>query len=319
MWTLTRPPLFEALAAAQRVLVSGAGGGFDVYAGLPLAVALRAEGKAVHLGNLSFADLQWLPVDDWLAPGVAVVGPHTSGSEDYFPERTLARYLSGSPLEPVVYTFERVGVRPLRNAYRAVVDYLGVDAIVLIDGGTDILMRGDEAGLGTPEEDMASLAAVAGLDGVATRLVVCAGLGVDAYHGVSNSDTLENIAALARAGAYLGTLSIPADSAEAVAYLDAVDHAQAATPRRPSIVNGQVAAAVRGEFGDVQFTHRTAGGELYVNPLMAMYHSFDLMGVYRHLHYRERIEDTRTALDMSAAIAAYRHGATLRPRRSIPH
>ncbi|MFF7988525.1 hypothetical protein ACFZDG_01885 [Kitasatospora xanthocidica] len=36
-------------------------------------------------------------------------------------------------------------------------------AVLLVDGGTDILMRGDEAGLGTPEEDMASLAAVAGL------------------------------------------------------------------------------------------------------------------------------------------------------------
>ncbi|HKD99303.1 MAG TPA: DUF1152 domain-containing protein [Micromonosporaceae bacterium] len=319
MWTLTRPPLFAALAAARRVLVSGAGGGFDVYAGLPLAVALRAEGKAVHLGNLTFADLHEVPTADRLAPDVTVVGPHTAGSGDYFPERTLARYLSGSPLEPVVYTFERVGVQPLRAAYQAVVDYLGVDAIVLIDGGTDILMRGDEAGIGTPEEDMASLAAVAGVDGVATRLVVCAGLGIDSYHGVSNTDTLENIAALAKAGAYLGTLSIPADSAEAVAYLDAVDYARVATPRRPSIVNGQVAAAVRGEFGDVQFTHRTAGGVLHVNPLMALYFSFDLMGVYRHLHYRERIEHTRTAIDMSMAIEAYRREADLRPRRSIPH
>lgn len=54
---------------------------------------------------------------------------------------------------------------------------LGIDAIVLVDGGTDILMRGDEHGLGSPEEDMASLAAVAGTDGV-ERLVACLGFGI---------------------------------------------------------------------------------------------------------------------------------------------
>ena len=57
-------------------------------------------------------------------------------------------------------------MEPLREAYRALIAHHGIDAIVLVDGGTDILMRGDEAGLGTPEEDMLSLAAVAGLDEV---------------------------------------------------------------------------------------------------------------------------------------------------------
>lgn len=41
-------------------------------------------------------------------------------------------------------------------------------------------MRGDEAGLGTPEEDLTSVAAPAALDGVPERLVVSEGFGVDA-------------------------------------------------------------------------------------------------------------------------------------------
>jgi len=57
---------------------------------------------------------------------------------------------------------------------------------VLVDGGTDILMRGDEAGLGTPEAE---------------------------------------------------------------AFVAAVDYAQQRTPTRPSIVNGSIAAAVRGDEG----------------------------------------------------------------------
>ena len=44
-----------------------------------------------------------------------------------------------------MYAFPRAGVQPLRAAYQALVDHLGIDAIVLVDGGTDILMRGDEA------------------------------------------------------------------------------------------------------------------------------------------------------------------------------
>jgi hypothetical protein len=54
---LREPPLFARLDGSQRVLVAGAGGGFDVYAGLPLALALQARGKQVFLANLTFTYL----------------------------------------------------------------------------------------------------------------------------------------------------------------------------------------------------------------------------------------------------------------------
>ncbi|HEX6352237.1 hypothetical protein [Actinophytocola sp.] len=41
------PSLFTRLRPAERVLVAGAGGGFDVYAGLPIAFAQHAAGKQV--------------------------------------------------------------------------------------------------------------------------------------------------------------------------------------------------------------------------------------------------------------------------------
>ncbi|MGW1273599.1 DUF1152 domain-containing protein, partial [Streptomyces sp. NPDC002491] len=93
MFSLQEPPLFTRLRDARRVLVAGAGGGFDVYAGLPLALALRTAGKDVHLANLSFADLYGLPSDVWLQPDVAAIGPDLDVRGDYFPERTLARWL----------------------------------------------------------------------------------------------------------------------------------------------------------------------------------------------------------------------------------
>lgn len=79
-----------------------------------------------------------------------------------------------------MHAFARVGMQPLRAAYRALIERYDIDAVVLVDGGTDILMRGDETGLGTPEEDLTSVAALAGID-VPERLVASVGFGIDAH------------------------------------------------------------------------------------------------------------------------------------------
>jgi hypothetical protein len=319
--SLREPLFFTRLRGARRVLVAGAGGGFDVYAGLPLALALRSAGKQVHLANLSFADLYGLDLEVWVERDVAAIGPETTSRGDYFPERTLAQWLALHRMPSTVYALSRTGVAPLRDAYRALMDHLGgVDAIVLVDGGTDILMRGDEHGLGTPEEDMASLGAVAGLDEVPQRLVAWLGVGVDAHHGVNHSLVLENLAALDRDGAYLGAFSLPRDSREGALYLDAVAHAQQCTPDHPSIVNGSVAAAVRGDFGDVHFTERTRGGELFINPLMALYFCVDAVGLARRNLYLVRLEKTALTRQISSIIAEFRDELPRqRPPRAFPH
>ncbi|MEV4412012.1 DUF1152 domain-containing protein [Catellatospora sp. NPDC049609] len=319
MHALFEPPVSRRLRDARHVLIAGAGGGFDVYAGLPLALALRNAGTRVTLASFAVSELGQLHPAAWVRTGLAAVRPDSAGNDRYFPERTLARWLAGQGHDPVVYAFARTGVRPLRAAYRALVASLGIDAVVLADGGTDILMRGDEAGLGTPEEDMTSLAAVAGLD-VPVKLVLSLGFGIDSHHGVCHAHVLENLAALQRAGAYLGAFSIPPGSAEATAYLDAVAHAARETPLHASIVNTQVASALRGDFGDVHTTARTGGTELFVNPLMAMYFAADLDGLARHVHYLDSLERTRTPMEVALAIEEYRDGLDrTRARRPIPH
>jgi len=59
-----------------------------------------------------------------------------------------------------VYMLMGSGVLLLRVAYETLVKILQIDAIILCDGGTDSVMFGDECGLGTPTEDMASIASV---------------------------------------------------------------------------------------------------------------------------------------------------------------
>jgi hypothetical protein len=309
--------MFTRLQGSQRILVAGAGGGFDVFAGLPLALALRGSGKEVFLANLSFTYLGGTSAA-WLAPHVAEVTPECEGEESYFPERAMARWLAEHGLPSKLYAFEKVGARPLREAYHAVCEETRPDAIVLVDGGTDILMFGDEAGLGTPQEDMVSLSAVSMLD-VPLRLVACIGFGIDAYHGVCHAHFLENVATLERDGAYLGSFSVPRTSPEGAAFLEAVDYARRCTPYRPSIVNGSIASAMRGEFGDAHFTDRTRDSELFINPLMGMYFTFDLAGLVRRSLYLQHLAHTETIFDVSFQIEAFREETKIRARRAIPH
>jgi hypothetical protein len=112
---------------------------FDVYARLPLALALAGLGKSVHLANLSFSELNRIGADDWCGPNLAAIRPATIGEDGYFPERTLARWLDSQGMNATVYAFPRTGVRPVQAAYRDLIRRLAIDAIVLVDGGTDIL------------------------------------------------------------------------------------------------------------------------------------------------------------------------------------
>ncbi|GGV92230.1 hypothetical protein GCM10015535_52850 [Streptomyces gelaticus] len=131
-------PLFARPEPAERVLVAGAGG-FDIYAGLPVALSLFHQGKHVQLANLSFSALEGLPRESRLAPDVAVITPETALHQACFPERTLAQWLGLHGYPSTVHAFSRVGVQPLRAAYRTLIEKYDIDAVVLVDGGTDIL------------------------------------------------------------------------------------------------------------------------------------------------------------------------------------
>ena len=134
----------SVLENCQRVLVAGAGGGFDVFAGLPIYERLRSLGKQVFLANLSFVSLSTTNARA-VTRALYAVEPTTSGADVYFPERTLSQFLSRRGADVTVYAFEKLGVAPIREGYLHLQQLLGLDAIVLVDGGTDILLRGDEA------------------------------------------------------------------------------------------------------------------------------------------------------------------------------
>ncbi len=266
---IDRQPGLEALAAADTVLIAGAGGGFDLYCGLPAALWLESQGKTTVLASLAFTYLQGVD-EPWIRPGLKQVGALSDGEPTYFPKKYLCQWFAGRGEERSVYCFEKTGVRTLVAAYQHIVERHGVDAVLLVDGGTDSLMRGDESGLGTPHEDMLSVAAVDELE-VPTKLLACLGFGVDAYHGVCHARFLEAVAELARSEGFLGAFSLLPEMPESAAYIDAVDYACRQQGQRPSIVNNSIAAAMEGHYGDYHRADIVPGSTLWINPLMSLY------------------------------------------------
>ena len=221
-----------------------------------------------------------------------------------------------------VYCFHRYGPRPVTEAYRVLQDHLGFDTVVLVDGGTDSLMRGDEVGLGTPVEDMTSIAAADALDdgNVPRKLLVCLGFGVDTYHGVCHAHVLEAVAELARAGAYLGAFSLTPDMPAVKQFVAATEYVLQRTSARASIVLLSILSALEGQFGNHHRTERTSGSELFINPLMSMYWCFWLAPVARRVLYLDRIRPLERFFDVEREIARFRaeHPGHPRAWRDLP-
>jgi hypothetical protein len=308
-------PFLSRLEKSKNILVAGCGGGFDVFAGVPLAQHLLAMGKGVVFANFSFTNL-WLCGGERITPTMWRVDQN-SAEIPYFPEKWLAEWLIARGQNAPIYAFAKSGVRPLSAAYSWIMEHHQIDLVLLIDGGTDSVIFGDEPGLGTVVEDAVSIVAV---DKAAGEQAVLAaiGFGVDHYHGVSHHAFLENVARLTSDGGFLGAFSLQRGTAEAAAFLDLVEYANQRQPLHPSIVCNSIASAVRGEFGNYHATNRTGGSDLFINPLMSQYWTFGVSRVAHHMVYAGKLAETERMEDANRVIELWRETIELRPRRPIP-
>ncbi len=252
-----------------------------------------------------------------VAPAVFEVTPDLNVYEgDYFPEYWLSRWLKTQKEPSSVYALRKVGVQPLLTAYKALVKHLKIDTIILVDGGTDSLMRGDESGLGTPTEDMTSLVAVNELQSI-QKFMVCLGFGIDHFHGVSHANFLEATAELSKVGGYLGAFSLSSEMDAVKKYQDACNAVFQMMPRQISIVNSSIISAINGEYGNHHVTGRTSGSELWINPLMSMYWTYEVAAVAQRLQYYGPMLNTLTLSDVVHVIQRHRESVIIRPREDI--
>lgn len=274
-------PVRDQLMACENLLIAGMGGGFDVFCGLPIYFDLTARGKTVHLANYSFSKISTLERGGTVRLTDTLYGVRAHCNKKYrvyFPELFLSQWFENKHQQDVtIWCFEKTGARPLIKNYRALVEHLGIDGILVIDGGVDSLMRGDEMGVGTIVHDFLSLLAVNEMTDVPMRMLACLGLGAE--DDIAYPQVFENIAALTEMGAFLGNCALLKQMPVYQTYEEAVLHVQAVENQPSSIINSSVISAVRGEFGDYHLTTKSYGSTLQITPLMSQYWFFDLPAV----------------------------------------
>jgi len=286
-------PIFDLVASCKNLLVAGMGGGFDIFCGLPIYFELIKRGQQVHLANFSFSDIEYVKHGVRLSDTLVGI----TGDEDhlypYFPEYYLSQWFHQTRQEEVpIWCFHKTGADPLLENYRLLVDHLNVDGILLIDGGVDSLVRGDESAKGTVIEDATSMYAVAKLDNVPTRLMSCIGFGAE--QDMTYTHILENIAALTRARGFLGSCALAPQMESYQAYEAAVLYVQGQHYHDPSVINSSIISAVRGHFGNFHLTEKTRDSSLWISPLMSLYWFFSFDEVIKQNMFLDQLEGTQT-------------------------
>lgn len=311
-------PILDYLANSRSILITGIGGGFDLFCGLPLYFYLRDRGYQVHLANYSFSEIQSFTGGIHLTDTLVGITAEYDRPVIYFPELYLARWFQNVRQESFpIWAFHKTGAQPLHMNYRRLIEHLQIDTILLIDGGVDSLARGDEAEPGTFVEDTVSMAAIAEISPqLSTQILVCIGFGAE--REITHTHILENMADLTQRGAFLGACALTKAMVEYQLYEDAVMFAHQQPFQDPSVMNASIVSAVRGEYGDYHLTEKTRGSRLWISPLMPLYWFFDFPTVAAQNPVLPVVRNTVIFQDAIRAALTVRRTMSVRRSSAIP-
>ena len=312
-------PILHLLENSQSILLAGAGGGFDVYGALPLYFALKEMGKNVHLGSYSFANLTVLQqssqpeiLHDRLLVGTKGMVNPPSG---YLPESYITEWFEKTLGEHVpVWTFQSVGVAALKRLYATLIEKLTIDAIVLVDGGVDSLMFGDEEDSGSLLEDTISLTAIRDLD-VPVKLLACLGFGTE--WEVNHHLALKNMATLIKDGAFYGSCALTPQMDVFQKYQAVCEYVFAQPNHKKSHIQQHIISAVLGEFANYR-RYEDDRLPLFVCPLMTLYWFFDAVAVNKRSLIAPLIEDDEILYDSLQTLISYRRKTQLIKGGKLP-
>lgn len=282
--SLMLPGFLARLAdpAIRSVLLCGCGGGFDFVHALLLYPELVRLGKKVTVGSYSFGQAADLGnAETFFSSGDALARRVTASStapSHYGPEVHVCSFLDQrfperAPHSVYAYYARAFTVPTLQALYGRLVREHAIDAVVLVDGGSDSLMAGDEEGLGDPIEDAVSVATVASLD-VPLKILISIGLGSDRFNHVSDAASLRAVAELTRAGGSLGAVLVEPGGAAFELYRACLAHLDARQSFR-SVLASNIASAGAGGFGPAGVSGRTRDG-VFLWPLMAILWAFEV-------------------------------------------
>jgi hypothetical protein len=315
-------PVVMNLKKSQNILILGMGGGFDVFAGLPLYFTLEKMGMNVHLAN--FTHTNWGTISNYaelipMAPGcVGVTGNILQASEN-FPEAYLANWFRETKQQDVkVWLFKRdQSVKEYASSLDMLVKHLGIDAILLVDGGIDSIMVGDEDGSGTMLEDTLTLAAVKNVN-VPTKILACVGFGTEIEENLSHYLALENMANITKQGGFYGSCSLVNYMKSFQDYREACLHVFSQPGHRKSHVQPRIINSAEGEFGDFHMFPMEKKMDIFISPLTSVYWFYNADAAIFNNAVIPVIEEKETFFDAVQVGVPMIKNHVLRARRPIP-
>ena len=309
------------LEPESTVLVAGAGGGYDVLCALPVALALREAGHKVHLASYSFSKLSGLAAAESPMKHLYAVSSLTEDTESgYFPEAYVARWWKDRFKEEItVWSYHKVGVRPLSRIFAHLCVTLKINAVVILDAGVDGLFEGSEHELGTPSIDAISILAAAELPEVGRYFAFTAFGTEGRNHSVRHADALLRISQQLTWGGMLGVSALLPTQNVGKYFLDAVEFVHTLSgPAWYSNMASSIVAAMKGKFGHQHLTVKTAEAPIWVSPLTLLYWFFDLETIAQAKPFRERALGSETIQEVVDIFRETRERSPILPRLDIP-
>ena len=289
-------PDIDSLKQCDNLLIAGMGGGFDIFCGLPIYFELVKMGKQVHLANFSFSNIEDLENTVKLTDTLAEVTSEISEESPYFPEKYLSEWFKEKHNKrQSIWCFHKTGAMDLVSNYQKLIAHLSIDGILLIDGGVDSLIIGDEKQTGSLIEDALSLLAVNEQANLKYRGVGCVSFGSE--RDLSYGHILENIANLTKKGGFKGSCSLVKEMESYKEFESAVLFVQAKPYQDPSVINSSLISAVQGEYGNYHLTTKTRGSQLWISPLMPIYWFFDFEILVNENLYLNQLQYTTSFMD----------------------
>jgi len=289
------------------ILISGCGGGYDIFTGLPLYFELLSKHTTNHfvIANLSFTHIDLLKKFSVSNRHYYKVKFDDSLSDDkltFFPEYELSRQLNKE-----VYCFVDDGLVALQAAYTELVKDLNINIIFLCDGGCDSIMSGIEYDLGTPVEDMMSIYIVDTL--LKNKLINNAyltllGTTVDTFIEIHHDDYIANVNQLKNKGGLLYTAQLSISDSYVNQYINIFSKCH---PKN-SIINCCIVASLEGNYGDYQHKYLEGRCELYkfnITSDTSTYYILSLEKVAEHVKYLGGLSKFDNSDDIDTYIMEY--------------
>ena len=309
--------ILEMVKRSNNILFLGVGGGFDIMGSIPLYVNLDVA-KKITFANYNPRLKAMEKFDTRDLPAESDHNAHI--------EHKLAEWLAPHELGQTVYGIPKGGVKSTAAYLKKIVKDHDIDMMILVDGGVDSLMNGDEEGAGTWLDDTVTMLAASEAGYGMHKVLACLGFGTELEEGLCHHHVLKNMSSLLADEAFWGCCALIRDSWEFRQYRDACEYVW--ENYRKSHIHTKVISAVDGLFGDTNLYEGVDAQVLdgvkcknYISPLMSLYWFFALDWVLLKNKMAKLLKDTNTSTDV---MMLYRQNidqlnTNKRKREAIPY